>query len=478
MASSSLLIKEKTMIFRQWTRLFLLVPLLLSAIQLTPAQALTTNSVMWCPSAVTAPKSNQNGCSPLFPTMALLLSHLDTKDPAVAVTIWMGNAYNSAEAGDGNIVLDGTTFVRMLKYPLTIKGGWNGPGKSTIDLNTPSTLDAPSTLAVVNWKGKVTLKNIQVFLRASSTAGGCTGGATAAVCVQTKGGIQLDRVSEENPTNLTIYVGAILDNSASVSSPPGSVVVTNSSFLKNNGLGLYVLTKGAVSLKGVTANENGLHGAVIANTVDATASPVIVTNGQFNQNSSDGLAISSNGTVTLTNIYVEGNAGIGMGVDNTAGSGSVILKGTNSFLGNGGIGATIHSNGSVTAQHLVAYQNADTGVRIDNSTAPTAKGVTITGSGDFTDNAHGLGVYSRGNVSLNRGNAYSNTTYGIYVRADGNVTLTCSGTYGNNIGLYVHSLGGLGPVPKLTLQGFLNYGNTTPEDILATSRFDTACPTP
>ena len=105
------------MIFRQWTRLFLLVPLLLSAIQLTPAQALTTNSVIWCPSAVTVPASNRNGCSPLFSTMALLLSHLDTKDPAVAVTIWMGKDYDSATAGDGNIVIDGAVLTRMARYP-------------------------------------------------------------------------------------------------------------------------------------------------------------------------------------------------------------------------------------------------------------------------------------------------------------------------------------------------------------------------
>src|SRR6185436_15788872 len=110
-----------------------------------------------------------------------------------------------------------------------------------------------------------------------------------------------------------------------------------------------------------------------------------------------------------------------------------------------------------------------TGVRIDNSTALSAKSVAITGSGDFTGNTHGLAVYSKGNVSINRGNAYSNTYYGIYVRTDGNVTLACSGTYGNGTGLYVYSSNGLGPALKLTLKGFLNYGNTTPEDILATT---------
>ena len=411
------------MIFHKWTRLFLLVPLLLSAIQLTPAQALTTNSVIWCPSAVTVPTSNRNGCSPLFPTMALLLTHLDTKDPAVAVTIWMGRDYNSATAGDGNIVIDGTTFVRTLKYPLTIKGGWNGPGKGTLNLQSPSTLDA-ATLAVVNWKGKVTLKNIHVMLR--STAGTSCRGGTAAVCVQTKGSIQLDRVHEER-IGSPVEQGALLDNTTSMSSPPGSVIVTNSSFLKN------------------------IYG---------------------------GLTVLSSGTVTLTNIYAEGNVTSGTFVDNTTGFAPVILKGTNSFLGNGNDGLSILSKGNVTAQRLVAYQNASSGVYINNTSAPSAKGVTITGSGKFMGNAAGLYVSSRGNVSLNGVIAASNTYQGFLVRADGNITLTCSDAYGNGTGLYVISSDGAGPALKLTLKGVLNYGNTTPEDIPpATPVIRTTCPT-
>jgi len=83
--------------------------------------------------------------------MGALLTHLDTKDPAVAGTIWMGKDYNSATAGDGNIVIDGAALTRMARYPLTIKGGWNGPGKGTIALTAPSTLNG-ATIAVMNWK--------------------------------------------------------------------------------------------------------------------------------------------------------------------------------------------------------------------------------------------------------------------------------------------------------------------------------------
>jgi len=64
------------------------------------------------------------------------------------------------------------------------------------------------------------------------------------------------------------------------------------------------------------------------------------------------------------------------------------------------------------------------------------------------------------------------------VRADGSTTVTCSGAYGNDTGLYVRSYNAVGSVPKLTLKGFVIYGNITAEDILATSIVRTACPTP
>jgi len=458
------------MIFRKWTRLFLLVPLLLSAIQLTPAQALTTNSVIWCPSTVTTPKSNQNGCSPVFSNMTFLLSHLDTKDPAVAGTFWIGKDYNSAAAGDNNIVIDGAAFTRMWKYPLTLKGGWNGPGKSTLDLNSPSTLDG-ATFAVLNWRGKVSLKNINVLLRNFSTAGVC---GSAAVCVKTTGSIQLDRVYEENG-GPNISNGAELDNTASLSSPPGSVLVTNSQFLNNNNKGLSINTKGAITLKAVDASQNASQGVSILNLYDATASPVSVSNGQFNGNASAGLFIQSNGPVTLTRVYAENNTGPGVAVINSFGLGNVLVKGTNTFLGNGNMGLQITTAGSVTAEHLVAFQNGSIGVYIDNTTAPTAKGVSITG-GDFTGNVDGLLVQSKGNVSLNQGRAYSNTINAFRLNTDGAITLTCSYAYGNGTGLFVRASDLLGSVPKLTLQGFLNFGNTTPEDIQAISVIRTTCP--
>jgi hypothetical protein len=176
-------------------------------------------------------------------------------------------------------------------------------------------------------------------------------------------------------------------------------------------------------------------------------------------------------------VYAEGNVGgSGTAVYNGEGVGDVLLKGINTFLGNHSYGLMVFTKGSVTAQYLIAYENSFSGVQIDNSAAPSTKGVTISGGGEFLGNESGLVVSSQGSVSLNRVIA-SNTSYGIYVRANGNATLTCSHTSGNNTGLFVAALDGTSPISKLVLQGLLSYGNTTNETITASTIVrTTTCP--
>ena len=467
------------MIFHKWTRILLLIPLLLSLIGSTPAQAQTSApKLLWCPATVTTPRAGQYGCTPAFTSMTALWTHLTSHEPSVAGTIWIGAGYDSLAAGDGNLGFDGEVLTKMAKYPLSFKGGWKGQGMGALNLQSPATLQG-HTFSVFHWKGKVTIRNFNVVLNAASAASACD---NAAVCVQTAGGILLDRVHVEGVDTGGIRDGAILDNRASLASPPGSVVVTNSQFLNNrsftNSSGLLILTNGAVTLKQVEANNDTWDGVVINNTFDATGSPVTVTNGKFNENDDDGLDIASNGTVTLTNLYAQGNAGHGTFVDNTAGVGNVVFKGINTFLGNVSSGLFVRSKGNITARYLLAYYNDNSGVWLDNSTALSAKGVNITGSGEFIGNlSSGLSVRSKGNVSINRVIAADGDGDGIGISIEAeNATLTCSHTTGHNVGLSVTGSGG-GPLSKLILQGFLSYGNTLPDFIAADSTVSTACPT-
>ena len=113
---------------------------------------------------------------------------------------------------------------------------------------------------------------------------------------------------------------------------------------------------------------------------------------------------------------------------------------------------------------------------VNNSSGPSAKGVTLTGSGKFIGNgANGLSVNSKGSVSLTGVIAGSNSI-GINVYANGTMTLTCSDAADNGTGLIVRPLNAAEPL-KVALKGFLNYGNTTNEDIVADPILRTACPT-
>jgi hypothetical protein len=88
-------------------------------------------------------------------------------------------------------------------------------------------------------------------------------------------------------------------------------------------------------------------------------------------------------------------------------------------------------------------------------------------------------VSSNGNVSLTGVIAGANGSVGIGVNANANgtVTLTCSDASDNVLGLSVSAYNGSDPITKLILKGFLSYGNTNPDSILAISTVSTACPT-
>lgn len=324
----------------------------------------------------------------------------------------------------------------------------------------------------------------------NATTPGCS--VTAAVCVGTAGNIRLDQVVVLG----NLLHGAYLDNRTSTISPPSLVTVTNSRFIGNGFLGLTIYTKGAVKLNNVIADANkSIAGVNVDNTYDTTASPVNITNGQFDGNTSygstptPGMAILSNGTVTITRVQAQYNQGTGLTLDNTSGTGNVLLKETNTFLGNTELGLDILSTGQVTAEHLTAHDNAKYGVRIE-----TQQAVAITGSGKFNGNDLGLKIDTVSRITAKNLSAISNATIGLHmatslagtdavilngvqahsnagglqIYANGKVIVSCGATYSNEVyGLFVsHYLGGSGGAAGLTLQGFRSYLNGTDENLI------------
>ncbi len=259
--------------------------------------------------------------------------------------------------------------------------------------------------------------------------------------------------------------GGYIDNSSAASAAPVTIKVmvpatTSNGFWNNAGGGLYVDSRGIVTISNIIVENNGGTGASIDNTPPGTAAGVAVTISnagfRFNTDGSDltsenGLEINSKGAITLTNIMAMDNNGIGVYLNNkvmgtTAGvtinPGSAMGYGY--FVYNADDGLVIRTNGAVTLANINATENGDYGVLIDNSSGTA--GVTIKSTGtwgagfDYNDiwswgnsfsrsGYDGLSIISNGPVSVTVHQARENQDEGIRIIATGGPgVVTVTGT--------------------------------------------------
>ena len=216
----------------------------------------------------------------------------------------------------------------------------------------------------------------------------------------------------------------------------------------NNGSGgLYIQSRGAVTLSHLGIDNNGGVGAEIHNIPPGTAAgpAVTISDSWFNNNfvidgnsDEDGLVVFSKGLITLTNIEAVYNDGDGVYLDNQipgATGGVTIIAGLNkgnAFHGNWGDGLVVFTNGAVTMTNLYANNNGDGyGVYIDNAGvgATTIKQVGTwngydywTEGNTFSGNEYGgLYITSKGAVTVDLYQARDNNGTGIEIDADGGV---------------------------------------------------------
>ena len=167
-------------------------------------------------------------------------------------------AYLDASTGSGNIIVTGSDFNSNSLAGLTAR---------TAD-------------------GDITLTNVTANMNSSAPASP-TGGGTPML------------------TSPTI-VGSAGDDAYGIgltSTNGGAIQVTTSSALQNGGKGLWIEGAGPVNLQGVTASDNGLHGAYIHNLGACEALPISVTvnAGTFQNNAGYGIlaVLGPAGTFTL-----------------------------------------------------------------------------------------------------------------------------------------------------------------------------------
>jgi hypothetical protein len=102
-------------------------------------------------------------------------------------------------------------------------------------------------------------------------------------------------------------VGAIINNTAGT----GAVTVVDSVFNQNSNDGLQVTSRGLITLVNLTASNNGDDGAQLDNDEGnpASTSNIDVVKSVFDSNGSDGLAAVSNGSIRLINVTATNNTG-------------------------------------------------------------------------------------------------------------------------------------------------------------------------
>ncbi|MCZ2126176.1 MAG: hypothetical protein LC099_00185 [Anaerolineales bacterium] len=370
------------------------------------ADAIVNGDPQWCPAGV---KPGGAGCSPSYTSFQDLLNWFSASQPDKAGTIWIESTYKS-DTNDPTALgftIDGSLLPTMANYALTIQGGWTGVNKN-INSSSPSEFNVP--LHILGWNNAVTINNIVV-------TGLLDGGSNAsALFVETTGKITLNNVDVIQNSGSPDINGAVLDNRRADDSAPSDVVVINSTFSLNTAYGLTVKSKGTITITGIAANSNST-GVHLDNTYGAIAKPVTI-NGNNNQakfNSESGVFILSNGAVTINNLTATKNIGWGAYIKNDQfvnGSAPVTLTGANIFNNNANDGLAIFSDGAVSINNVTANNNGLSGVQIDNHLATNPQAVVVSGSNSFNNNLrNGLDISSMGAVAVANLTANNNGGY-------------------------------------------------------------------
>jgi hypothetical protein len=251
---------------------------------------------------------------------------------------------------------------------------------------------------------------------------------TDGLIILSKGNVTVSGSSYiESNNQITVNDGGLfIDNT----SGNGTVTVSNT-HVNNNNKGINILSKGNILLNTSEANGNVNEGAILTMNTGSTAT-ITVNNSIFNYNGSWGLNATAKGTITLTSIYADGDNTTGshpysVNLDNSGGTGGVVLNGTGNtwnYIGyNTTGGLNIATNGAVTINYIETQTNQGIGINI-----------------------HDTGTAA---VTLSHADSYSNSDAGIYIIAKGTITLNnpdVTGNQGATAGVYLHNDTGTGGV--------------------------------
>ncbi|NPV57943.1 MAG: right-handed parallel beta-helix repeat-containing protein, partial [Anaerolineae bacterium] len=219
----------------------------------------------------------------------------------------------------------------------------------------------------------------------------------------------------------------------------GSVSLYDVFAYGNDQEGIDVVSNGVIKLSGVAAGGNVHQGASLKNDISGGSPSVSVSNSYFNGNTgsggandSDGLYIFTKGSVTVTNVHASDNEENGVYIYNLADllPSSVSVRCTTAeacqFNNNGGNGLFIYANGKVTLSNLALNDNDVNGGFIDNVGSSQGYPLTLTNLNAHNNGQHGFLFTTSGSVTITNINADGNGFFGVDIDADqgyGTVTI-------------------------------------------------------
>lgn len=361
--------------------------------------------------------------------------------------------------GAGGAFLDNTSG--SLGVTLTGTNIFSENGGRGLDVRTDGAITASNLVANSNAGRGAWLDNCQAFAGPS----GCTTATvmpvtitgsnqfkfnTGGLLVLSNGAVTLNNITSMNNS---VGTGVWIDNS---SSPVGAnVTLTGTNLMSdNNSAGLFIVSKGIVTLSNLTAGGNGFgdpdtgYGVYIEN-INATSPKAVNLTGvnDISYNNLTDLYVISKGTITLSNLTVNGSqSGVGAWLDNTfalpSAPQNVTLLGYLNANNNYGSGFNVWSYGVISLINATANDNGwgsgGTGVYLDNQGGTLPKAVTVAGYNNFYNNQwDGMYITSLGAITINNVSAGSNWGYGVYLQNDwlgavGGITVTNAPTYGSN----------------------------------------------
>ncbi len=290
------------------------------------------------------------------------------------------------------------------------------------------------------------------------------GNGSYGLLVASTGNVVISRISVLNNG----ASGATIDNLATpAGSTPSTVSISDSYFAQNSSYGLNVVSKGAISLSYVSAYENGNYGASLSNGYAGSTAGITITacetcGNHYVSNSGNGLVLLSNGPVSITNINATNNVGYGLVIDNSSGSGEVLIAISGSFgqsywdgdfysFGssfslNGGNGLYVHSQGPVSVAVQRAYGNDGSGISIETQGAVSVSSPSANRWAEIIKNENGgLSVTTKANITLVNLVIDSNEQYGAVLNnkiGSGNISITnLSASWNGGTGMNINTSG-------------------------------------